>query len=90
MTSTNTITVTFRGQDYTGRIMATDDGWQDAANRAIKRAAGRSASVWGWTLENEQRDRVGNIVRQHYKASVVGRNVSGGSHPVLGEARVSL
>ncbi len=85
-----TITVRFNHTDYRARILTGED-WQDAAKRAIRRAAGRSASAWGWTLDSREVDRDGNTVCVNYKATVVGRQTRySGGHPVLGEAWVSL
>lgn len=86
-----TITVRFRGNDYTARL-ADGEEWQVAAARAIRRAAGRSATVWGWTMDSREVDRDDNTISVTYKGTVVGKPSRGdrNSYPVLGEARISL
>ncbi len=83
------ITVRYRGADYSARIQS-GENWRDAAERALKRAAGRSASVRGWILENWETDRNGVTTRRHFKATVCGRSTRTGDAPILGEARVDI
>ena len=84
-----TLTVRYRGTDYNARIQAGEE-WQDAARRAIARAAGRSATVRGWILDSWQADRSGQTTRRHFKATVCGPVTRSGGAPILGEARVSI
>ena len=84
-----TITVRFQGNDYTARILTGED-WQDAARRAIRRAAGRSSTVRGWIVDSWEEDGHGRTTRRHYRATICGPASRTGGAPILGEARVSV
>jgi hypothetical protein len=87
--SHNTITVRFSGTDYTARV--TGDDWQSAALRAIRRAAGRGATIGGWIVDCWEADRDGRPVRHHYRVTVCGRPIRGERmRPILGTATLSV
>ena len=86
-----TITLTYyrsSASDTSARIMPGEDGWEPAAARAIRKAFGKGAAAWGWTMESWHADRDGNTTRAEYKATVVGKPRSHDGHPILAEARV--
>lgn len=76
---------------YTARILPTDESWQHAAGRAIRRAYGRSAAAWRWNQESRVVDQHGDTIAAHWQATIVGpaRRPSDG-YPILCEARVTL
>lgn len=86
----NYITINTRKGDFRARITARDDSWQDAANRAVRRAFGRSAWPWAWIVDGQQVDRDGTVRAITYRAMVAGREQRGGGHPVLGYASLTL
>jgi len=87
-----TITLTYyrsSAADTSARIMPGEDGWEPAAARAIRKAFGRGAAAWGWTMDSREVDRAGNTTRVEYKATVVGKPRSRhDGHPILAEARL--
>ena len=85
------ITVHLRNAPNAIAIVKTGEDWQTAAARAIKRAHGRRAGVWGWTCNNWQQDRHGRVIASFYRGTVVGKRERRGSgYPVLDEASVTI
>ena len=85
------IIVNLRNAPDTTAIVKPGEDWQAAANRAVKRAHGRRAGVWGWTCNNWQQDRHGRVIASFYRGTVVGkREQHGTGYPVLDEASVTL
>ena len=86
-----TITITFRGTNYNARLRVGEQ-WQAAAARAVRRAAGNSAAVWGWNCEGRSVDHQDCVTAYHYRGTVVGKpsRYDRNSHPVLGEASITL
>ncbi len=63
----------------------------DAADRAIHRHYGNSASFWRVNTDGEWRCRHGRITAINYKGTVVApRSQAAGAYPVLGEVNWSL
>ena len=85
------LTISLRNAPDTTAIVKTSETWQTAAARAVKRAHGRRASVWGWTCNEWQEDRDGRVIASFYRGTVVGkREQHGTGYPVLDEARVTI
>jgi len=85
------ITVHLRNAPDATAIVKPGEDWQTAACRAVKRAHGRRAGVWGWSSDCRQQDRHGRIVSTTYRGTVVGkREQHGTGYPVLDEASVTI
>ena len=85
----STITVETRHGDYRARILPHDESWQDAADRAVRRAYGRNAHAWRWSDDGWRENAQGDVVCAYRRATIVGPD-RGHGYPVLGEARVTL
>ena len=85
------ITVSLRNAPDTTAIVKPSETWQTAAARAVKRAHGRRASVWGWTCSEWQEDRDGRVIASFYRGTVVSTPAQrGGGHAVIDEASVTI
>ena len=85
------ITVSLRNAPDTIAIVKPSETWQTAAARAVKRAHGRRASVWGWTFIEWLEDRDGRVIALVYRATIIGkREQHGTGYPVLDEAIVTI
>jgi hypothetical protein len=85
------ITVSLRNAPDTIAIVKPSETWQTAAARAVKRAHGRRASVWGWTCNNWQEDHNGRVIASFYCGTVVNNPAQrGGGHAVIDEASVTI
>lgn len=89
-----TLTVRIRANGTSGKFKALrkrGEPWQDAAGRAIRRAAGRSAVAWSWQNDGWEQDNNGRRIVCNYKATIVEHSKKHrNGYPVLGEARVQL
>lgn len=85
------ITISLRNAPDTIAIVKPSEPWQTAAARAVKRAHGRRASVWGWTCNNWQEDRDGRVIASFYRGTVVSTPAQrGGGHAVIDDASVTI